>query len=160
MRIDHIGSTSIPGLGAKDIIDIQVTVRELTPLPISLLQDVGFVYVKAHSSDHVPAGESPEPSQCAKQYFCSGPSRRQSHIHIRVHGKRNQKYALLFRDYLRSNPNACKTIELIKLQLAKHHAEDVETYYDIKDPVYDLIWEAAKLWANSTLWSVNLPRDA
>ena len=31
VRIDHIGSTSVPGLGAKDVIDIQVTVRELTP---------------------------------------------------------------------------------------------------------------------------------
>jgi hypothetical protein len=37
--------------------------------------------------------------------------------------------------------------------LAKHHAADVGAYYDIKDPVYDLIWDAAKEWADRTGWT-------
>jgi hypothetical protein len=42
---------------------------------------------------------------------------------------------------------------LIKREIAKRHANDVEAYYDIKDPVYDLIWEAAQAWAAQTRWA-------
>ena len=43
-------------------------------------------------------------------------------------------------------------MELIKREIVKRHAEDVEAYYDIKDPVYDLIWDAAQEWAKQTHW--------
>ena len=45
-------------------------------------------------------------------------------------------------------------MEIIKRELAKHHGDDVATYYDIKDPVYDLIWDAAQTWATCTGWTV------
>jgi hypothetical protein len=45
--------------------------------------------------------------------------------------------------YLRTHPNSARTVELSERQLAKYHADDVKAYYDIKDPVYDLIWDAA-----------------
>ena len=67
-------------------------------------------------------------------------------------GNPNQRYALLFRDYLRAHPNSAATIALIKQQLAHYHADDVDAYYNIKDPVYDLIWDAAQAWAEQSDW--------
>ena len=46
-----------------------------------------------------------------------------------------------------SHPNSARSIELIKRELAKQHAEDEDAYHDIKDPVYDLIWDAASDWS-------------
>ena len=47
---------------------------------------------------------------------------------------------------------AAKTVELIKREIAKRHANDLDAYYDIKDPVYDLIWDAALEWSRYTGW--------
>ena len=44
LRIDHIGSTSVPGLGAKDVIDIQITVKALVPIHLVLLQDFLLIF--------------------------------------------------------------------------------------------------------------------
>jgi GrpB-like predicted nucleotidyltransferase (UPF0157 family) len=49
---------------------------------------------------------------------------------------------LLFRDHLRAHPNSARSIELLKREIVKRHAEDLGAYYDIKAPVYDLIWDA------------------
>ena len=43
-----------------------------------------------------------------------------------------------------------RAIERIKRGIAKYHADDADAYYDIKDPVYDLVWNAAKEWARDT----------
>ncbi len=154
VRIDHIGSTSVPGLGAKDIIDVQVTVNALTEKVQQLLLDAGFLQVIHITSDHVPAGDDPTPSLWEKFIFNQPRELRQANIHVRVLGKPNQVYPLLFRDYLRAHPKSAQSIEIIKRELAKHHGNDKETYYDIKDPVYDLIWEAAQMWASYTNWTL------
>jgi GrpB-like predicted nucleotidyltransferase (UPF0157 family) len=67
-------------------------------------------------------------------------------------GNPNQRYPLLFRDFLRAHPSSARTIERIKRELVKRHANDVDVYYDIKDPVYDLIGGAALEWAQHTDW--------
>lgn len=152
VRIDHIGSTSVPGLGAKDVIDIQVTVRELTPEISQRLIEAGYEYWEAISCDHVPLGEDDHPDLWAKLFFTQPPGRRRANVHVRVEGRPNQRYALLFREYLRAHPNSARTIELIKREIAKRHAEDLDAYYDIKDPVYDLIWDAALDWSRRTNW--------
>lgn len=154
LRIDHIGSTSVPGLGAKDVIDVQVTVAALTEVVRQALLTAGFQQFREAVSDHVPQGADPLPENWQKFLFVQPEGQRRSHIHVRVAGKPNQLYPLLFRDYLRAHPKSAQTVELIKRQLAKHHGDDVETYYDIKDPVYDLIWEAAQTWADYTNWTV------
>ncbi len=59
LRIDHIGSTSVPGLGAKDVIDVQVTVREIAPEIKAVLLRAGYSNIKEYSRDHVPLGEDP-----------------------------------------------------------------------------------------------------
>ena len=152
LRIDHIGSTSVPGLGAKDVIDIQITVRELRPEVRQKLIQAGYVYEEAYTHDHVPLGEADDPRLWAKLVFSEPPGQRRANVHVRVDGNPNQRYALLFRDYLRAHPNSAQSIELIKREIAKRHAEDQDAYYDIKNPVYDLIWDAAQDWSRHTGW--------
>lgn len=151
LRVDHIGSTSVPGLGAKDVIDIQVTVADLNDTVRDRMTSTGF-RMSDYTQDHVPAGEDPNPALWMKMYFHEKPGQRLTHIHIRKQGNPNQRYPMLFRDYLRSHPQSAASIEIIKRQLARYHADDAEAYYDIKDPVYDLIWEAAGEWAAVTNW--------
>ena len=152
LRIDHIGSTSIPGLGAKDIIDIQITVQALTPDVKNRLIQAGYQYRPTITQDHVPLGEDPDPQLWEKFLFNQPKDRRRANVHVRIDGNSNQRYPLLFRDYLRAHPNSARSIELIKHEIVKRHAEDLDAYYDIKDPVYDLIWDAALDWSSHIGW--------
>lgn len=150
LQIAHIGSTSVPGLGAKDVIDVQVTVAKLSPDIVERLTRAGYHYRAEITCDHVPPGEDEAPALWAKMYFNEPAGRRRAHIHVRVRGNPNQLYPLLFRDYLRAHPQSAQAIERIKREIVKYHADDTDAYYDIKDPVYDLIWDAAKEWARDT----------
>jgi GrpB-like predicted nucleotidyltransferase (UPF0157 family) len=152
LRIDHIGSTAVPGLGAKDVIDIQVTVRELDPEVTRRLLAGGYQHREAVTHDHVPLGEDATPDLWAKLFFRQPEEQRRANVHVRIESNPNQRYPLLFRDYLRAHPNSARSIEVVKRELAKRHGDDVEAYYDIKDPVYDLIWDAALDWARHTGW--------
>lgn len=152
VRIDHIGSTSVPGLAAKDVIDIQVTVERLTAEIAQRLTQAGYQLRENRTYDHVPLGEDDNPALWEKMLFIQPEGQRRAHVHVRVAGNPNQRYPLLFRDYLRAYPNSARSIQLIKREIAKRHADDPETYYDIKDPVYDLVWDAAKEWARSADW--------
>jgi GrpB-like predicted nucleotidyltransferase (UPF0157 family) len=153
VRIDHIGSTSVPGLAAKDVIDVQVTVANLNDPRL----DPAFERLGAEptdiKSDHVPPGGTSDPSLWEKRYFRPPPSWRRTHLHVRELGRPNQRYALLFRDYLRHSPSAAAAYAQIKLALARLHPDDLDAYYDIKDPVCDLIMEAAERWAVQAAWS-------
>ncbi len=152
LQIDHIGSTSVPGLGAKDVIDIQVTVHRLEPEIAERLAQAGYRHLDDIHRDHVPPGEDEAPDLWAKLLFIEPGGWRRANIHVRVAGNPNQRYPLLFRDYLRAHPQSAQAIELIKREIAKRHPDDVEAYYDIKDPVYDLVWDAAREWAQYTRW--------
>ncbi len=148
--IHHIGSTSIPELIAKDVIDIQMTVLDLqVPLQKELL-GIGFE-LGEHTKDHCPPGMNFSPSELEKRYYRGGP--RKVHLHIRKQNMFNQRYPILFRDFLRSNPNASRAYGEIKLQLAKYFPENVDAYYDIKDPVCDAIMSGAFEWAKNCNWS-------
>ena len=155
LRIDHIGSTSVPGLGAKDVIDIQVTVRELVPEIVARMTAAGYQYRDDITADHLPCGENPDPCLWTKYYFMQPPGRRLIHVHVRRQGSPNQRYPLLFRDYLRAHPHSAATVERIKRALARYHASDKVAYYDIKDPAYDLIWDAAQEWAEHNGWQLD-----
>lgn len=152
LHIAHIGSTAVPGLAAKDIIDIQVGVQALDPELVTLLVDSGFEYVPRHPVDHLPPGATDPPEQWQKLLFRGLPPRRPCHVHLRPVGHANQRYALLFRDYLRHHPGSRMTIEVIKRELARLHANDVDAYYAVKDPVYDLVWQSARDWAQRSGW--------
>jgi GrpB-like predicted nucleotidyltransferase (UPF0157 family) len=152
LRIDHIGSTSVPRLAAKDIIDIQVTVAALNEEALSrALAPLGYTLAPENGHDHVPPGHDDDaPEDWRKLYFRPPTDQRDTHLHVRQAGRANQRYALLFRDYLRVDPVACGAYERIKRALARLHPDDVEAYYDVKDPVCDIIIAAAERWASAT----------
>ena len=157
LRIDHIGSTSIPGMAAKDIIDIQVTVAALDePLRLAL-NSIGYVQHEARA-DHRPPNVAGADSDWAKWLFRPTPDQRRSHVHIRIQGAANQRYALLFRDYLRAHPDSAQAYAELKRRLALHLA-DPKTYPDVKDHAVDSIYFAAEAWAGATGWQPG-PSDA
>src|SRR5689334_20453469 len=69
IHIDHIGSTSVPGLGAKDVIDIQITVQELGPKIIQKMVNAGYEHLGNITRDHVPLGEDENPKLWEKLFF-------------------------------------------------------------------------------------------
>ena len=162
LRIDHIGSTSVPGLGAKDIIDVQVTVASLDPVEplVEAFAAAGGYQMRADiHEDHRPPGDTGPDSEWQKRYFREPAGRRRTHIHVRVAGRANQRYALLFRDFLRASPLAAGGYEGAKRALARLHPHDSDAYLDVKDPICDLIMAGAELWAAATGWQPG-PSDA
>ena len=157
LRIDHIGSTSVPGLPAKDIIDIQVTVAALDPKVVDALQ-VSGLQLRPYDRDHPPPGADGPPDDWAKRLMSEPPGQRRANVHIRVQGRPNQRYALLFRDYLRAHPSAAAAYGAVKRELAGLSLE-TGVYADVKDPVCDLIMVAAEDWATRTGWHPG-PSDA
>ena len=152
LRIDHIGSTSVPGLAAKDRIDIQVTVESLDPLVEQAFNRVGYQRSLRYTRDHIPPGSPDQAEDWVKWFFNPPEQQRPTNVHVRISGLPNQRYPLLFRDFLRNNPAAALAYAQIKLALAKYHADDADAYYDIKNPVCDIIMAGAELWAEKTNW--------
>jgi GrpB-like predicted nucleotidyltransferase (UPF0157 family) len=152
-RIDHIGSTSVPGLAAKDVIDVQVTVEDLADRRlVPAFEGLGATLTEI-TSDHVPPGDRSGPRAWEKRYFRAPASWRPTHLHVREAGRANTRYALLFRDYLRHSTPAAAAYAEIKMTLSRLHPEDVDAYYAVKDPVCDLIMDAAEQWADGVGWS-------
>jgi GrpB-like predicted nucleotidyltransferase (UPF0157 family) len=157
LRIDHIGSTSVPGLCSKDVVDIQVTVADLKDVHmLESFAAAGFILRDNPVFDHVPPGYPEVPGEWEKRYLREPPGERASHIHVRVAGKANQRYALLFRDYLRAHPPAAAAYGLVKERMAR--AMERSDYVDAKDPVCDLIIQSAEVWARGG-WNPG-PSDA
>ncbi|MBC2668647.1 GrpB family protein [Novosphingobium piscinae] len=149
--LHHIGSTAIPGMAAKDVIDLQLTVDRLGDLAADRLAGLGFV-ARPGRVDHVPAGAGCDAADCAKLYFTlAAPA---AHLHVRERGRSNQRYALLFRDYLRADPAAAAAYQAVKLALIEATGGDPLAYGAIKDPVCDGIIAAAERWARSVGWRV------
>ena len=151
LRIDHIGSTAVPGLPAKDIIDIQITVKSLDKELVVAMEALGYSLPEVEYHDHVPPGAEEDPSQWEKFNFKAPPGQRRTHTHVRVQGRENQRYPLLFRDYLRAHPPMAEAYARLKRMLAEHLA-DPGMYPDVKDPAVDLIYLTAEDWAKRTDW--------
>jgi GrpB-like predicted nucleotidyltransferase (UPF0157 family) len=152
-RIDHIGSTAVEGLCAKDKIDIQITVASAADFALlkEKLESGGFVHASENSFDHIPAGCQLDESHWQKQFYRAPEGFRAMNLHVRVSGKENQKYPLLFRDFLRSDKVAAEHYGKVKQQLALH-CDGIEAYCDVKDPVCDLIMLSAQSWATAKGW--------
>jgi GrpB-like predicted nucleotidyltransferase (UPF0157 family) len=156
LRIDHIGSTSVPGLAAKDVIDIQITVAALDPELLSRMTDVGYSLLEGFTRDHRPAYGVGSDIEWEKWFFNPPPGQRPTNTHVRVQGRANQRYALLFRDYLRAHPGTAESYAELKRRLAQHFAEP-RMYAEVKDPAVDLIYLAAEEWATSMHWQPGPP---
>jgi GrpB-like predicted nucleotidyltransferase (UPF0157 family) len=153
LRIDHIGSTAVTGLAAKDIIDIQITVSDLRDLPVDALRAAGLDLRPDHYRDFFVGIDDPASPELAKRMIREPAGERRTHIHVRQHGRFNQRYALLFRDYLRASPVSRKSYQAIKIRLAEIFPQDIDGYISVKDPVMDLLYEAAEHWARQVDWA-------
>ncbi|MFB6725812.1 GrpB family protein [Kribbella sp. NPDC056345] len=147
-RIDHIGSTAVPGLAAKPVIDVQISVEALEPVdPFrDPLEGLGFVY-RADNAERT------------KRYFREPPGARRTHIHVRKSGSFSQQIPLLFRDYLRAHSDAAEQYAALKRELAGRFADNRAAYTDAKEP---WIWDAIRQadgWAQQTGWELG-PTDA
>ena len=154
IRIDHIGSTAVPGLGAKDVIDIQLTVADLDRADgfTSALRTAGFRHGTVFDYDAFHGMAETDPD-LRKLYMREPEGERRAHIHIRELGRFNQRYALLFRDYLRASEPVRGEYELLKRRAAQLFPDSMDGYLSLKDPVLHVIYEAATLWAEKVGWS-------
>jgi GrpB-like predicted nucleotidyltransferase (UPF0157 family) len=160
-RIDHIGSTAVPGLAAKDRIDVQLTVagfERFAPVQAALEQ-IGYTIAPGNTRDHCPPGWEGQDEAWEKRFFRPPPGQRPANLHVRARGRANQRYALLFRDYLRAHPRSAAAYAELKRRLAAYLPENVNVYAEVKDPACDLIAVAAEDWAAATGWELG-PSDA
>jgi GrpB-like predicted nucleotidyltransferase (UPF0157 family) len=159
LRIDHIGSTSVPGLAAKDVIDIQITTEQLSRELETAMNLAGFQRLLNMDRDHVPLGREADAPQWEKWFFRPTSPGRRVNVHVRMQGHANLRYAILFRDYLRAVPSVAQAYGQVKETIVKYHPEqDMEAYYDIKDPVCDIIMGGAEEWAVYSQWQAG-PSD-
>ena len=136
-RIDHHGSTAVPGLAAKPIIDIQISVDRLHPLSTFAqpLAAIGYT--------HVP---HPDDAFCP---FFHRPARwpHTHHVHVVQSGSEEERRTLAFRDYLRDHPEAARDYERLKRELAARligaDAESREAYARAKSDTVEQIVVAA-----------------
>jgi GrpB-like predicted nucleotidyltransferase (UPF0157 family) len=155
LRVDHIGSTSIPGMAAKPIFDLQVVVADLDAAAAAFdgpLAALGFAR-RPYEQDHIPAGRNDPAHRWAKRYW----NRRNRgeepvNLHCRIAGSPNELHALLFRDWFRTHPQAVPAYARFKGALAAA-VDDLHVYTDVKDPVVDLVVTVAAEWAAATGWS-------
>lgn len=148
LRIDHIGSTSVPGLDAKPIIDVQISVASFEPLEAyrEPLARAGFI----HRADN---------PELTKRYFRETPGERRTHIHVREAGSWAQQFALLFRDYIRTHPQDAQAYVAEKYRLAEECREDRQGYTEAKEPIIWQIMQRADRWSQDVGWSPG-PSDA
>lgn len=153
LRVEHIGSTSIPGMAAKPVYDMQVSVRDLAAAADAFdapLAALGLARAP-YEADHVPAGRHDPPERWAKRLWNRRSGGERMNLHMRVAGSPNERLALLFRDWFRAHPEAVPAYGDFKLRLADAVAS-IETYTDVKDPVVDLIIVTAEAWADRIGW--------
>ncbi len=124
MRIEHIGSTAVPGLCAKPTIDILLEIADDTKCDILInnIQKIDYQYI--------PKPENPPPHiMLARGYSINGLTGQTFHIHVRYTGDWDE---IVFRDYLISNPVIAKQYGDLKKQLSIRYRNDRELYTDNK----------------------------
>ena len=156
VSVEHIGSTSVPGLAAKDVIDLQVGVRRLSdadaPEFVKALADKGFPRVGGRNQDtmHLSA---PDPSRWCKRFHGSADPGRIVHVHVRETDGPGWRYALLFRDWLRAEGDERDAYAEHKRRLAQSVATTAD-YAAAKEPWFVEAFARADAWARHTGWSV------
>jgi GrpB-like predicted nucleotidyltransferase (UPF0157 family) len=137
VRIEHIGSTAVPNLGAKPIIDIVVAVNRLSDAEkcIKPLQRIGYEYQPEH-----------ETSMPERRFFRKGNPPKEQHYHLHMVERTSDfwKRHLLFRDYLRTHPKATQEYYELKKKLAIEYDTDREAYTEAKTSFIESVVAKAK----------------
>ena len=142
-RIDHIGSTAVPGTWSKATVDIQVSVPDV--------DDEG-----AYREAIVAAGWPLRLREPGHRLFRPlPPAPRAVHIHVCGSGSPWERDHLLFRDYLRAHPAAARAYEAVKRELAARPGIRRTEYTEAKTPFIRATLEDANRWAEETGWTVS-----
>lgn len=139
VAVDHIGSTAVPGLVAKDVIDLQVGVRSLAdadaPDFVEALRRSGFPRVEGNARDNGKDG-----TEWPKRFHGSADPCRVAHVHVREVGSPGYDWALRFRDWLRSDATARDEYAALKVDLASRGLTTAG-YADAKEPWFESVHE-------------------
>ncbi|BBY42684.1 dephospho-CoA kinase [Mycolicibacterium celeriflavum] len=162
VRIDHIGSTAVPGLDAKDVIDVQVTVGSLDVADElrEALTTAGYVCMPITADVGKPDARSTaaefdhsdDDALWHKRIHCSADPGRPTNVHLRVDGWPGQQFALLFVDWLRANPDAQADYLALKRQVVAQGHTETGSYADAKEPWLLDAYRRAWAWADATGW--------
>ena len=140
MRLHHIGSTAVPGLPAKPIIDMLAEVRNIEAL--DGLND------RMTSAGYTPMGEY---GIAGRRYYFKGSEEKHTHhLHAFQNGHAEVARHLLFRDYLRSHPQEAREYASLKESLAARFPTDIEAYMDGKDAFIKELDRKAAIWSSSS----------
>jgi GrpB-like predicted nucleotidyltransferase (UPF0157 family) len=136
VAIHHIGSTSIPGMSAKPIIDVLVEVRAIDRMDRfdEMMRQSGYL----------PRGENGIPG---RRYFIRGDEiHRTHHIHVFETGHPDIQRHLDLRDYLRTHPEDADAYCRLKLELAARFPMDIDSYVAGKDGLIKELDRKARDW--------------
>ncbi|MCT9079782.1 GrpB family protein [Streptomyces fulvoviolaceus] len=149
LAVDHVGSTSVPGLAAKDCVDVQVRVARIDEVRVTrLFGAIGFrLRPEPWNRSETSSGQ-----ECRKLVFAPPVGARRCNVHVREDGGAGARLALLFRDYLRADPVARAAWGDFKRRLAGS-VPDLLANGQIKAPATVVLMRAAERWAGATGWS-------
>jgi GrpB-like predicted nucleotidyltransferase (UPF0157 family) len=120
IAIEHVGSTAVPGLAAKPVIDMNIVVRRHDiPKAIELLSTLGYVHV----------GDQGIVDREAFKYSSDKPAH---HLYVSPDDSAEMQRQLLFRNYLRAHPEVAHQYGELKKKLAEQHRNDRVAYTDAK----------------------------
>jgi GrpB-like predicted nucleotidyltransferase (UPF0157 family) len=146
LRIEHVGSTAVPGLPAKPVIDVQVSVADLDDESRYVTQ-IERAGVQLRSRDVLHRFFRPFPGQP-----------RDVHVHVCQAGSGWEREHLLFRDYLRNHADARDAYAQVKQEAARAWRDDRIAYTEAKTAVILDLLDAAETWARANSWAVTQPR--
>ncbi len=154
LDVAHIGSTAVPGLPAKDIVDLMLAVRTLDEADAvaDRLTDAGFPRRPGEWADN--ARGIPGETWPKRMHGTADPG-RPVHLHVRVTGSPGWRFALLMRDHLRAVPEAREEYAAAKAEWALRLA-DRYSYAEAKEPWFDTEARAADDWAEATGWQPSM----
>ena len=140
LRLEHVGSTSVPGLAAKPIVDIQLSVERLQPVDPYLepLEAIGYTHHPDEEPEHELFFKPPE----------GWPHDFQVHV-CRAGGDWERRHIEL-RDYLRAQPDEARAYGDLKIELAKRYATDRAAYQAAKSSFIDALERHAEKWARKS----------
>ena len=150
VSIDHVGSTAVPGLIAKDVIDIQIGVRDLhdadRPAFVDAMAASGFPRAAGHWWDSGADGK-----EWPKRVHGNADPGRVAHLHVREHGSEGWVWALRFRDWMRDDAQARDRYAALKRDLAARLTRTTD-YAAAKEPWFRQAHHDALSWASRTGW--------
>ncbi len=132
LDIQHVGSTAVPTLGGKGIIDIALAVKKQNMESVSKqLQELGYEFRPTFSTHdrYYFIIYLPDPEEEIRRY----------HVHLTYPENNEWKEFIGFRDYLRTHPEEAKKYAEIKQKAALEANHDGEKYRKLKEPIFKMI---------------------